>query len=122
MNILARSSLLISTTRKYLGRGLYQVYAYDFTKLYSKNHEWIEYAGESNTYRLGITDHAQEQLGEIVFVDASRLNKFAKKCDTIAVIESVKTTADLYAPADGKVVSMNPELENQPSLINEKPE
>ena len=61
-------------------------------------------------YRVGITDHAQQQLGEIVFVDPNFINKTVKKSHPIGVIQSVKTTADIYAPEDGKVISVNSEL------------
>ncbi|MCL4167294.1 UNVERIFIED_CONTAM: hypothetical protein GTU68_060807 [Idotea baltica] len=75
-----------------------------------------------NCYRLGITDHAQEQLGEIVLAEVTALSKNVKNGDAAAVLESVKTTADIYAPADGKVVAANEELAGKPELINEKPE
>lgn len=78
-----------------------------FSKLYTKNHEWVEYVEDRNCYRVGITNHAQEQLGEIVLAEVTSLNKNVKVGEAAAVLESVKTTADIYAPADGKVLTAN---------------
>ena len=89
--------------------------------MYTKNHEWVEYMEGENKYRVGLTDHAQEQLGEIVYVQIPRINKPIQACSCVAIVESVKTTAEIYAPADGKVQASNPDLADSPSLLNEKP-
>lgn len=87
---------------------------------YSSEHEWInpEPAGRA---RVGITDYAQGQLGDIVFVELPEVGKTFEKGDTFGVVESVKTVSDLYMPVTGKVVAVNKALEEEPELVNSSP-
>ncbi len=84
---------------------------------YQKTHEWVQIQG--NVAVVGITDYAQEELGDIVFVELPDAGKELKKGDEITVIESVKTTSSIYSPCAGKVKEVNGELENKPELINQ---
>ena len=85
---------------------------------YSEEHEWIEDNGDG-TVTVGITDFAQKQLGDLVFVELPEVDSEIDKGDTISVIESVKAASDLYAPVTGTVVEVNEALEDEPELINE---
>ena len=85
---------------------------------YTKEHEWVLVDGTTAT--VGITDHAQSQLGDIVFVELPGVNDDIKQDGTFGVIEAVKT-ADLFAPVSGKVIEVNSELEDNPDLINSDP-
>ena len=86
---------------------------------YTKEHEWIFL--EQKTATIGITDYAQSQLGDIVFVELPDLDDEVKQDGTFGVIEAVKTVADLFAPVSGKVVEINLDLEDSPDLINSDP-
>tara|TARA_B100000212_G_scaffold342578_1_gene330810 strand:+ start:9325 stop:9702 length:378 start_codon:yes stop_codon:yes gene_type:complete len=86
---------------------------------YTKEHEWILL--EQKTATIGITDYAQSQLGDIVFVELPDLDDEVKQDGTFGVIEAVKTVADLFAPVSGKVVEINLDLEDSPDLINSDP-
>lgn len=86
---------------------------------YTADHEWISVEG--GNARMGITDHAQAELTEIVFIELPKVGKRYAKGDVIAQLESVKTVASVYAPVGGEVVEVNSELENQTQLINESP-
>ena len=98
MNILLKGSPFTSSATKFATKSFFQRSVFTFSKRYTKNHEWVEYSGEANTYKIGITDHAQQELGEIVYVELNTLNKTVKKSHSVGVIESVKTTADIYSP------------------------
>ncbi len=87
--------------------------------LYTQSHEWI--AKKDGTIRIGITDYAQDSLTDIVYVELPEVNKYYKKGDVIASIESVKSVGEIYAPCDGKVIAINEQLEDEPGLINESP-
>jgi len=84
---------------------------------YSKDHEYIRLEGEIGT--IGISDHAQAQLGDVVFVELPQVGAQLVQGGEAAVVESVKAASEVYAPATGEVVSVNDALESQPSLINE---
>jgi glycine cleavage system H protein len=86
---------------------------------YAKSHEWVRVDGETVT--VGITDHAQAQLTDIVFADLPAAGKAAKAGTPVMVLESVKTVADIYAPGDGSVIDSNPELKTHPELVNQDP-
>ncbi|MGA8710030.1 MAG: glycine cleavage system protein GcvH [Thermoplasmata archaeon] len=86
---------------------------------YTKSHEWVKVDGEEAT--VGITDHAQGQLTDIVFVDLPAAGKAAVKGASVLVLESVKTVADVYAPGNGSVTAVNAELKAHPELINQDP-
>ncbi|MDK2885791.1 MAG: glycine cleavage system protein [Thermosipho sp. (in: thermotogales)] len=87
-------------------------------KKYTKSHEWID----TDTGYVGITNHAQEELGDIVYVDLPEVGKEVKKGDVLLSIESVKAASDIYAPVSGKVVEINSELDASPELVNEDAE
>ena len=87
--------------------------------LYSKDHEWIEIINDSS--RIGITEYAQGELGDIVFMELPEIGLKIRKGDTIGTIEAVKTVADVYAPISGEIIDINSNLENNPELINQDP-
>lgn len=84
---------------------------------YTKDHEWIRVEGE--VAYVGITDYAQSELGEIVYVDITTKGETVAKEEVFGTIEAVKTVSDLFMPVSGEVVEVNPELEDAPQLINE---
>ena len=86
---------------------------------YTKEHEWIRVEGEE-AY-VGITDYAQSQLGDIVFVEVETEGDNLEAGDTFGSIEAVKTVSDLYMPISGEVLEFNSELEDQPDLVNKDP-
>jgi glycine cleavage system H protein len=86
---------------------------------YAKSHEWVRVDGETVT--VGITDHAQAQLTDIVFADLPAAGKAAKTGTAVMVLESVKTVADIYAPGDGAVTDANDELRTHPEYVNQDP-
>ena len=86
---------------------------------YSEEHEWITIDGETGT--VGITDFAQEQLGDIVFVEVIKENKDVAKDEEVAVVESVKAASDIFSPVSGLIVEANALLENAPETINNDP-
>jgi len=87
---------------------------------FTKDHEWVRVWGDDVT--VGISDHAQEALGDIVFAEVPSVGKVLTKGDEAAVVESVKAASDVYAPIGGEVIEANPALESDPSLINRDPE
>ena len=87
--------------------------------LYTKSHEWIRREGEN--IRVGITDHAQAELTDVVFVELPKVGAPAAAQAPIAVVESVKAASDIYAPVKGTVVEANDALTNNPALINTDP-
>ena len=86
---------------------------------YSATHEWSKLEGDTVT--VGITDFAQDQLGDVVFVELPDTGKTFSAGDAAAVVESVKTASDIYAPVSGEVVEVNSELEDAPEKLNESP-
>ena len=86
---------------------------------YTIEHEWIRVNG--NKAVIGISHFAQDQLGDVVFVEMPAPDSKVTKENTLGVVESVKTVSDLYAPASGKVIAVNTDLETQPELINSEP-
>jgi glycine cleavage system H protein len=90
------------------------------SKRYSKEHEWISVEGDVAT--IGITNHAQEQLGDVVFVELPAIGKQVTKGGDAAVVESVKAASEVYAPVTGEVVEVNKELEGDPALVNREAE
>ena len=89
-------------------------------KKYTKDHEWIELNEEIAT--VGITNHAQESLGDIVFVDLPEIGKIVSSGDEVSVIESVKAASDIYSPIDGEISEININLNDNAALINEDAE
>ena len=86
--------------------------------LYTKSHEWVRNEGDG-TVTIGITDHAQEQLGDLVFVDLPEVGSKLSVGDDCAVVESVKAASDVYSPVSGEVVEVNEALDGSPETINE---
>jgi glycine cleavage system H protein len=87
---------------------------------YTKDHEWIRLDGDVAT--VGITEHAQSQLGDIVYVELPEIGRKVEKGGDAAVVESVKAASDVYAPASGEVVAVNQALDGAPASINEEAE
>ncbi len=86
---------------------------------YTKEHEWIRVEGEEAV--VGITDYAQSQLGDIVFVECETVGDALEAGETFGTIEAVKTVSDLYLPGAGEVLEFNEELEGEPELVNKDP-
>jgi glycine cleavage system H protein len=87
--------------------------------LYNESHEWIKREGD--TIRVGITDHAQSELTDVVYVELPKVERQATAKEAIAVVESVKAASDIYAPVKGTIVEVNKALEADPGLINREP-
>ena len=87
---------------------------------YTESHEWVSVEDNGNA-RIGISDHAQEALGDLVFVELPVVGDEIGQGDPCAVVESVKAASDIYAPVSGRVVAINEELESNPALINADP-
>lgn len=86
---------------------------------YTKDHEYLSVDGDVAT--VGITDYAQSQLGDVVFVELPAIGKVLKKGDEAAVVESVKAASEVFAPVSGTVTAINPDLETTPAAVNEDP-
>lgn len=86
---------------------------------YTKEHEWVKVEG--GNARIGITDHAQNELTEIVYVELPKVGKKVKRGESLGVVESVKTVSDIYSPVSGEVVEANIPLGDAPQLLNESP-
>ncbi len=87
--------------------------------LYANDHEWIRHQGER--LRIGISDYAQDQLGDIVFVELPKVGDALTRGAEFGVVESVKAVAELYMPISGEIVAVNPALEESPELVNKRP-
>jgi glycine cleavage system H protein len=87
---------------------------------YASSHEWC-LANDDGTYSVGITHHAQDALGDIVFLELPKVGQAVNAKGTCAVVESVKAASDIYAPLSGEIVSINEALTNTPELINSEP-
>ena len=90
------------------------------SRYFTEDHEWIDVDGDVGT--VGISDYAQGQLGDIVFVDVPEAGKRIAKGDEAAVVESVKAASDVYSPVSGVVLEGNPALADTPEMVNEDPE
>jgi len=87
---------------------------------YTESHEWV-LAEEDGSARIGISDHAQEALGDLVYVELPAVGDEIGQGDPCAVVESVKAASDIYAPVSGKVIAVNEELDDNPAIINSDP-
>lgn len=87
---------------------------------YTDSHEWVS-SEDNDSARIGITDHAQEALGDLVFVELPVVGDEISQGDPCAVVESVKAASDIYAPVSGKIIAINEDLDNDPALINADP-
>lgn len=92
----------------------------DNTLKFADSHEWVRDNGDG-TVTIGISEHAQEMLGDVVFVDLPDVEDEIEAGDSFSLVESVKAASDIYAPISGEVVDINEELEDSPELINEEP-
>lgn len=90
------------------------------TLYFTKDHEWLRVEGDVATF--GITGYAQEQLGDVVFVELPAVGKTVAQGGDAAVVESVKAASDVYAPVSGEIVAVNDKLVDEPSLVNSAPE
>lgn len=88
---------------------------------YTEDHEWVRYDADSGVATVGITDYAQGELGDVVFVELPGAGTEVRKKATCGTIEAVKTVADLYAPFDGEIVDSNAALEDHPEKVNQDP-
>ncbi len=86
---------------------------------YTETHEWLKVKGDTGV--VGITDHAQAELTDIVFVELPEIGKEIKKGEELCVVESVKSVSEIYSPISGKVVDVNKKLDDSPEIINENP-
>ncbi len=86
---------------------------------YARTHEWVRVQGEIAT--VGLTDHAQHELTDVVFVELPAVGRQLKSGETCAVVESVKTASDIYAPVSGQVLEVNPAAVGDPALVNREP-
>jgi len=86
---------------------------------YTKEHEWVMVEGDTAT--IGITDHAQSELGDIVYIDMPKAGTMVEKGKTLGSVESVKAVSDVYAPVSGEVIEVNQELAGGPELLNQDP-
>ncbi|MGE0120769.1 MAG: glycine cleavage system protein GcvH [Dongiaceae bacterium] len=89
------------------------------TVKFTKEHEWIQVEGDTGT--VGITDYAQEQLGDVVYVELPAVGKQVEKGKEMAVVESVKAASEVYAPVSGSVVAVNEKLSAEPATVNAEP-
>jgi glycine cleavage system H protein len=87
--------------------------------MYTKEHEWLSIEGDTAT--VGITDFAQDSLGDIVFVDITSKGKALSKDDVFGSVEAVKTVSDLFLPVSGEITEVNPELQSKPEMVNSDP-
>ena len=90
------------------------------SKKYTKDHEWVSI--ENDIATVGISNHAQESLGDIVFIELPQIGKLVKAKDEICVVESVKAASDIYAPIDGEILEVNNNLEDDAAIINQDAE
>ena len=86
---------------------------------YAKSHEWVRVSGDTAT--VGITDHAQHELTDIVFVELPAVRRKVKAGETCAVVESVKTASDIYSPVSGEIIEVNKPVADNPALVNTEP-
>ena len=86
---------------------------------YAKSHEWVRVSGDVAT--VGITDHAQHELTDVVFVELPDVGRKVKAAEACAVVESVKTASDIYSPVSGEIIEINKTATNDPSLVNREP-
>jgi glycine cleavage system H protein len=102
-----------------MSRGIFMSSKVPSDLKYAKSHEWVRVQGDVAT--IGITDHAQHELTDVVFVELPAVGRKLKAGETCAVVESVKTASDIYAPVSGEVVAVNSKVVETPSLVNDQP-
>jgi glycine cleavage system H protein len=89
------------------------------SRYYTKSHEWVDYYPERKVARIGASNYAQQQMGEIIHIEFPSVGKVLQEKDSACVIESVKIASDIYTPVAGKITAINIEAEDNPSLIND---
>jgi glycine cleavage system H protein len=87
---------------------------------YTESHEWLKNEG-NHIFQVGITDYAQKMLGDLVYIDLPALHRKVEAGEETAVVESVKTAADVYSPIEGEIIEVNPLLKDAPELVNQDP-
>ncbi|PWI33345.1 glycine cleavage system protein GcvH [Vibrio albus] len=92
----------------------------DMTLKFTDSHEWVKDNGDG-TATIGISDHAQKMLGDVVFVDLPEVDAEIEAGEEFSLVESVKAASDVYAPVSGQIIEVNEELEDSPELVNEEP-
>lgn len=90
------------------------------TTYYTKDHEWIRVEGSTGT--VGVSEHAQEQLGDVVYVELPEVGRTVKAGDQVAIVESVKAASEVYSPVSGRILAANQTLADNPALVNEDAE
>ncbi|KAK6512107.1 hypothetical protein TWF481_001002 [Arthrobotrys musiformis] len=95
---------------------------FEIIKRYTEDHEWISYDTTTNIGTVGITNYAQEKLGEVVFIELPEVDSQIEADDSIGAVESVKSASDIMSPATGEVIEVNGALSEKPKLVNEDPE
>ncbi len=92
----------------------------DISKLkYTPTHEWVGFAG--NVATVGVTDHAQKEISDVVFIELPKIGRLVKAKESVMVVESVKAAFDIYSPLSGKIIKVNEKLIKQPELVNKSP-
>ena len=86
---------------------------------YTESHEWIKL--EEGVARIGITDYAQEELGEVVYIELPDIGTYLEQSSSLGIVESIKSVSEIYAPLSGKVLEVNKDLTRQPQLVNQDP-
>ncbi|KAK6348900.1 glycine cleavage system H-protein subunit [Orbilia blumenaviensis] len=94
----------------------------EIIKRYTQDHEWISYDTETNIGTVGITEYAQEKLGEVVFIELPEIDSTVEADDSIGAVESVKSASDIMSPVTGDIIEVNEELNTKPKLVNEDAE
>lgn len=92
----------------------------DMTLKFAESHEWVRDNGDG-TATIGISDHAQKMLGDVVFVDLPEVGDEVEAGESFSLVESVKAASDIYAPVTGEIIEINEELEDSPELVNDEP-
>lgn len=113
-----KSALVRESSQMPLGR-IFRSMSIPSNLKFTKSHEWVKIDGDQAT--IGITDHAQSELGDIVFVELPQIGRQVQEGDQFGTVESVKTVSDLYAPLAGEVIEVNPALASQSELVNSDP-
>jgi glycine cleavage system H protein len=116
LRLAARNSSLLNAQQKQA----FNLFRFIATKKYTAEHEWISVEGDIGT--VGISNYAQESLGDVIFVEVPAEGTTVKKKDMLGAVESVKAASDVYAPVSGEVIEANTTLSDNPSLINHSPE
>ena len=89
--------------------------------MYTEDHEYVKSAGDGNVVAIGITDYAQGELGDIVYIELPKVGSSFKKHDVFGTVEAVKAVSELYSPVSGQVVAVNDRLDKEPALVNSTP-